>query len=174
MVASAPDVRFWAERGGLLLKRARQEASLNQTALADASGTSRTTLSAYEHGRKSPTLETAGRILDAAGFQLAFEPKIAFTRHAGADGRAFYVPDRLPRLPPGRALTRVHPGFARGRVFDLADRGQRREAYSGVLCLGSPDDLLSYVDGVLLLDLWGELALPGPVREAWRPVTAQL
>ncbi|MEV4084367.1 helix-turn-helix transcriptional regulator, partial [Nonomuraea fuscirosea] len=59
------DVALWARRGGLLFKQARHAASLNQKALASVSGTSRTTLSAYEHGRKSPTLETAGRILDA-------------------------------------------------------------------------------------------------------------
>ncbi|MFI6499867.1 helix-turn-helix transcriptional regulator [Nonomuraea typhae] len=159
-----PDVRFWAERGGLLIKRARQAASLNQTALADLSGTSRTTLSAYEHGRKSPTLETAGRILDAAGFHLALEPKIGFTEHEGS----FYVPDRLPRLPTAQALARVD--YPAGNLRDLADRDDRREVYLAVLTGGSAEDVLRYVDGVLLIDLWSELELSETVRRAWAPL----
>lgn len=171
----APDVRFWAERGGLLLKQARQAARLNQTALATVSGTSRTTLSAYEHGRKSPTLETAGRILDAAGFQLAVEPKVTFTEHVGDDGRPFHVPDRLPRLPAARALATVTlPGAAAGRSYRLADRGERRLVYTAVLCGGGPADLLRCVDGVLLVDLWAELSLPDRVRAAWLPLVTSL
>ncbi|NUR83600.1 MAG: helix-turn-helix transcriptional regulator [Nonomuraea sp.] len=145
-----PDVRYWAESGGLLLKRARHAASLPQLALAEASGTSRTTLSAYEHGRKSPTLETAGRILDAAGFRLAVEWKVEFTRYPGG----FHVPDRLWRLPVGRAL---------------AVR-RRREVYAELLREGSPEELLAAVDGAFLVDLWAELELPAEVREAWEPV----
>ncbi len=33
-----------------------------------------------------------------------------------------------------------------------------------------PDDLLRYVDGLLLVDLWDELVLPREVRGAWQPV----
>ena len=35
---------------------------------------------------------------------------------------------------------------------------------------GRPADILAYVDGALLLDLWGELVLPRVVRSAWAPV----
>ena len=62
------------------------------------SGTSRTTLSAYEHGRKSPTLETAGRILDAAGFRLALEAKVGVLHPASP---------RRPRRSPCRAGCRA-------------------------------------------------------------------
>ncbi|MDR8408280.1 helix-turn-helix domain-containing protein [Nonomuraea sp. 3-1Str] len=165
-----PDVTFWAQRGGWLFKQARHAASMKQAALASASGTSRTTLSAYEHGRKSPTLETAGRILDAAGFRLALEPKVEFTRGVAADGRPFHVPSRLPRLPPSRALARV---TVLGRAYDLADRGQRREAYAALLGAGGPEDLLAHVDGVLLVELWDELPLPDAVRSAWLPLVRE-
>ena len=45
------------EPGGLL-ERARASAGLTQDELARRAGTSRTTLSAYENGRKSPTIAT--------------------------------------------------------------------------------------------------------------------
>ncbi|MFC4118554.1 helix-turn-helix transcriptional regulator [Nonomuraea zeae] len=164
------EVAFWAKRGGLLFKQARHAASLNQKALAGVSGTSRTTLSAYEHGRKSPTLETAGRILDAAGFRLVLEAKVEFAAHAGADGRAFHVPSRLPRLPVAAAL-----GVARlgGRVYDLADRDERRAAYVALLREGSPQELLDHVDGVLLVELWDELVLPPEIRAGWWPLVEE-
>src|SRR5664279_4592903 len=49
-----------------LLIRARREARLSQSELAARARTSRPTLSAYEHGRTSPTLRTAARLLAAA------------------------------------------------------------------------------------------------------------
>ncbi|WP_219460144.1 helix-turn-helix transcriptional regulator [Nonomuraea rhizosphaerae] len=162
-----PDVTFWAARGGLLLKRARHAANMNQKALAGMSGTSRTTLSAYEHGRKSPTLETAGRILDAAGFRLTLEPKVSFVSRQGEGGHPFHVPDRLPRLPAAKALASVRLG---GKVYDLADRTDRREAYALLVRQGSQRELLDHLDGVLLVELWDELVLPEAVRAAWAPL----
>ncbi|WP_113705353.1 helix-turn-helix transcriptional regulator [Nonomuraea lactucae] len=162
-----PDVTFWAECGGLLFRQARHAASMKQSALAGLSGTSRTTLSAYEHGRKSPTLETAGRILDAAGFRLALEPKIDFAGGVGVDGRPFYVPSRLPRLAVAQALATV---TLRGRPYDLADRRERREAYAVLLGEGDPEELLAHVDGVLLVELWDDLVLPAAIRSAWLPL----
>ncbi|MGI5267930.1 helix-turn-helix transcriptional regulator [Nonomuraea sp. CA-218870] len=153
-----PDVNFWAARGAMLLKQARHEASMRQQQLAGMCGTSRTTLSAYEHARKSPTLETAGRILDAAGFRLALEPKVEFTGG---------VPNRLPRLPVGQALGRVR---VRERVYDLAVREQRRQAYAVLLRDGDSQQLLAHVDELLLTDLWEELDLPAGVRSRWAPV----
>ncbi|HEX8766832.1 MAG TPA: hypothetical protein VF714_00595 [Jatrophihabitans sp.] len=35
---------------------------------------------------------------------------------------------------------------------------------------GGPEDVLRYIDGVLLVDLWNELVLPPDVRAAWWPV----
>ncbi|MER6944462.1 helix-turn-helix domain-containing protein [Nonomuraea sp. NPDC000554] len=157
-MVSLPDVR-WAERGGLLLKQARHAASMKQSVLASVSGTSRTTLSAYEHGRKSPTLETAGRILDAAGFRLVLEPKVEFARVG-----TVFVPNRLPRLGVDKALATMR---FRDRVYDLADRAARRDAYTALLREGTPQEILDHVDGVLLVELWPELALPPAVRAAW-------
>ncbi|GAA2216330.1 hypothetical protein GCM10009850_117990 [Nonomuraea monospora] len=164
------EIAVWARRGGLLFRQARHAASLNQKALASVSGTSRTTLSAYEHGRKSPTLETAGRILDAAGFRLVLEAKVECAAHEGADGRAFHVPSRLRRLPVAAALGVVRLGE---RDHDLSDRDERRAAYTALLCGGGPAEVLGHVDGVLLIDLWDELVLPDEIRGAWQPLVEE-
>jgi hypothetical protein len=41
--------------------------------------------------------------------------------------------------------------------------------YEIVLREGTPDDVLAYVDGALLRDLWDELVLPVAIRRAWEP-----
>jgi transcriptional regulator with XRE-family HTH domain len=158
-----------------LLKRARLAAGKTQVDIAWAAGTSRTTLSAYEHGRKSPTLDTAERIVEAAGFEFALDPQVAFTDRLTHRGRPFSVPDRLFRLPLDRAFAKVvlplHLNWSDpGAEYDLADRRERARVYEIVLREGLPDDVRTYVDGALLVDLWPELVLPSEIREAWVPL----
>jgi len=57
------------------LREARRRAGLSQAALAERAGTSQATLSAYERGRKHPSVETFSRLLAAAGSGLAVEPR---------------------------------------------------------------------------------------------------
>ncbi|KYH44163.1 helix-turn-helix transcriptional regulator [Branchiibius sp. NY16-3462-2] len=158
--------------GASLLEEARAAAGLSQAALAAAAGTSRPTLSAYENGRKSPSIQTASRLLEAAGFELTVAPRVEFQEMAIDRGRPILVPTELPRLPLDRAFAVVelplHLNWSdRGRVFDLRDRRQRARVYEIVLREGRPEDVLSYVDGALLVDLWDELVLPRPVRLGW-------
>ena len=158
-----------------VLVRAREAAGLSQAALAHLAGTSRSTLSAYEHGRKSPTLQTAARIVAAAGFDLALAPRIEFRQALASRGRPIQVPNALPRLPLDRALATVelplHLNWSdRGRRYELRDRRQRARVYEIVLREGGPVDILTYIDGALLIDLWDELVLPRDVRTAWHAV----
>jgi len=158
-----------------ILEQARIEAGLSQAALAARALTSRPTLSAYENGKKSPSLETARRILAAAGFALTITPTIEFREVAGSRGRPIAVPTRLPRLPLGHALATVELPIQlnwsdRGRRYDLRQRRQRARVYELVLREGGPGDVLAYIDGALLVDLWDDLVLPAAVRDAWRPV----
>ena len=158
-----------------LLERARVSSGLNQEELARRAGTSRPTLSAYEHGRKSPTVATFERLLSGAGWELAAEPRVSFARQASARGKPVWVPDRLPRLDVARALTVVelplHLNWsAPGRVFDLRARADRARVYEIVLQEGTPADILAYIDGALLVDLWEDLVLPRTVRSAWTPL----
>lgn len=158
-----------------LLVRAREAAGLTQAALAEISGTSRPTLSAYENGRKSPTLDTVQRIVRGAGYELTLEPRIEFLDVGIDRGRPILVPNHLPRLPVAQALRVVelpmHVNWSdRERRFDMRDRRQRARVYEHVLREGGPQDVLTYVDGALLIDLWGELVLPRAVRAGWREV----
>lgn len=60
----------WA---GNLIKLARHDANLSQRELATRARTSQATLSAYEAGKKSPSLETLARIIRAAGRDLRIQ-----------------------------------------------------------------------------------------------------
>ena len=55
----------------VLISHARHAAHLSLRALATRSGTSHATISAYETGRVTPTVDTLDRILRAAGFTAA-------------------------------------------------------------------------------------------------------
>jgi transcriptional regulator with XRE-family HTH domain len=161
-----------------ILVAARRSAGLSQDELAKRAGTSRPTLSSYEHGHRSPTLQTAARILGAAGFTLDAVPIITFAEHRTERGRPIPLPSRLPRLEPARALANValplHLNWSEpGRRFDLRDRRQRARVYEIVLREGTADDVLTYIDGVLLVELWDDLFLPRRVRAAWAPLIEQ-
>jgi transcriptional regulator with XRE-family HTH domain len=55
---------------GDLLRLARVKAGLTQAVLAERAGVAQTLISAYENGRRQPTLPTLMRLLEAAGFDL--------------------------------------------------------------------------------------------------------
>jgi transcriptional regulator with XRE-family HTH domain len=160
-----------------LLEHIRTSSGLTQEELARRAGTSRPTLSAYERGRKSPTVATFARLLFKAGWDLDAQPRVSFTRQATSRGKPTWIPDRLPRLDVAHAFAAVelplHLNWsAPGRVFDLRSRADRARAYEIVLQEGTPADILSYVDGALLVDLWEDLVLPRSLRSAWAPLIA--
>src|ERR1700759_1033194 len=147
-----------------LLEQVRVSSGMTQEELARRAGTSRPTLSAYEHGRKSPTVATFARLLARAGWDLAAQPHVSFTQQTSARGKPTWVPDRLPRLDVMHALAAVelplHLNWsAPGRVFDLGSRADRARLYEVVLQEGTPTDILPYVDGALLVVLWDSLVL---------------
>jgi transcriptional regulator with XRE-family HTH domain len=53
-----------------LIRMARREAGLSQQQLAARAGTSQAAVSAYESGRRSPSVDTLCRLLAAAGFEV--------------------------------------------------------------------------------------------------------
>jgi transcriptional regulator with XRE-family HTH domain len=62
---------------GASLRDARHRAGLTQAELASRAGTSQAAISAYEHGRKAPSVETLARVLAAAGTRLTTAPASA-------------------------------------------------------------------------------------------------
>ncbi len=69
------------------LRTARTRAGLSQVELAQRTETSQATVSAYERGRKEPSVATLERLLAALGSRLAVMPAPAITvpsraRHA--------------------------------------------------------------------------------------------
>jgi transcriptional regulator with XRE-family HTH domain len=158
-----------------LLAEARRAAGMSQDELARRAHTSRPTLSAYEHGRKSPTLETTARLLAEAGFELTVQPVVTFVDQVTTRGRTVTVPTTLRRLPLDRAFATVvlpvHLNWSDpGQRFDLRDRAQRAWVYEIVLREGIPEDILAYIDGALLIDLWDDLVIPRDIRAAWTPL----
>lgn len=166
-------------RSSELLARVRQSAGLSQEQLARGAGTSRTAVSAYEHGRKSPSLDTVDRLLGVAGYHLDARPQMRFSDVPSARGRSVRVPTSLPRLSVERALAAVELPLTLnwsqpGRVFRLSKRGDRARVYELVLREGNDSDVLRYLDGALLVDLWDELVLPRSIRAAWLPLISQI
>lgn len=158
-----------------LLAEARGAAGLSQEELARRAHTSRTTLSAYENGRKSPTLTTMERLLAEAGYRLSIENRIDFAEVVTARGRTVWVPNHLPRLMIHQAMATVvlplHLNWSTpGVAVDLSDPTQRARCYEIVLREGGPEDIITYVDGALLVDLWDKIVLPRDIRHAWDPV----
>ena len=122
-------------------------------------------------------MDTVQRVLAATGHELEAVPVVTFTERVSGRGRVFAVPDRLSRLPARRAMATItlplHVSWSDpGRVSHLADRAQRARVYEALLREGRGPDIVTYVDGALLVDLWDELVLPRDVRDAWAPVIA--
>jgi transcriptional regulator with XRE-family HTH domain len=86
-----------------LIRDARRRAGLTQAELAELSGTSQATISAYEHGAKTPAPDTLGRVLAAAGMRLTAVPA-----------------SRPVRVPRAGELDRRSRVLA--QVLDLAER----------------------------------------------------
>ena len=143
--------------------------------LARRAGTSRPTVSAYEHGRVSPTLDTLERLIAATGNRLTVTPTMHWTQVPVGRGRIAFVPDRLPDLAAQQALRTtdlpLHLDWSSPiRRVRLSDRRQRLQAYEVLLREGRPTDIESIVDGSLLVDGWEDMFLPQAVRSSWQPL----
>jgi transcriptional regulator with XRE-family HTH domain len=155
-----------------VLRTARRARGLTQVQLAQISGTSQATLSAYERGLKSPSLKVAARILQAMGFDLNLRVHIDWKEHHPPGIVAFWVPSILwsVETPDCFATLGMYDDIGKSdkTEWDMHDREQRKGAYELLIRRGRPEQMLRWMDGALLLDLWDELDLPDPVREAWR------
>jgi transcriptional regulator with XRE-family HTH domain len=77
---------------GALLRQARKRAGLSQVDLAGRAGVTQSVISAYESGRRQPSIPALARLIDAAGFELT----LGLRRSSG----------HRRRLPVGRQVRR--------------------------------------------------------------------
>ena len=162
-----------------LLEVARRHCGLTQAELAAKAGTSQAALSAYERGLKSPSLRVASRIVEAAGCDLSLCVHIDWVEHRVPEMDPFWAPNLLWNVDmPDCFATLAIPdliGDGPMREWDMRAREQRRGVYEQLIRCGLPQQMIRWVDGPLLVDVWEELDLPEPIRKAWRPaiVTAR-
>ncbi|GAB3195278.1 hypothetical protein GCM10027062_01910 [Nocardioides hungaricus] len=170
-------VANWRSQPQTVIEEARLASGLGQAELAALSGTSQPTLSAYERRKKTPGLAVAERIVNAAGWNIALQPRVSFTEHPAPPGFRFpfTVPDRLWRLEAPACLRTI-------KFFDLIDedndkfwwdlshRADRKLVYERLLTYGDEGSLRLYLDAALLIDLWPEMDVPEPMRTHWAAI----
>jgi transcriptional regulator with XRE-family HTH domain len=170
-------VANWRPQPRTVIEEVRLASGLSQAELAALSGTSQPTLSAYERGKKTPGLAVAERIVNAAGWNIALQPRVSFTEHPAPPGFRFpfTVPDRLWRLEAPACFRTI-------KFFDLVDedndkfwwdlslRADRKLVYERLLTYGDEGHLRLYLDAALLIDLWPEMDVPEPMRTHWAAV----
>lgn len=122
-------------RPAQLIYEARNRASLTQVELAGRSGTRQSAVSAYETGKREPSISTLQRLLAAAGFDLQLE-----ITEATAASR---------RLPPSPLAQRLET--TRDEIIAVIERyGGRNAHVFGSLARG---DATTESDLDLLVDL---------------------
>ena len=99
---------------GELLRDVRRRRGLTQADLARRAGTSQPVVSAYEHGRRDPTVGTLQRLVDAAGEQLRISADVA----TGGPAPARSAEEHAQRLVDVLLLADAIPGRPRPRVLD--------------------------------------------------------
>jgi len=156
-----------------MLRTARRARGLTQVQLARISGTSQATLSAYERGLKSPSLKVAARILASTDHELTLRARIDWVEHEAPGIPKFWVPSMLWAVEPPTCFATLempdqirHSGM---RNWNMRDRDGRRGAFEQLVRFALPQQMIRWIDGGLLIDLWEELDLPDPVRRSWQP-----
>ncbi len=133
-----------------LLRRARTDARLSQTELAARAGVAQPVISAYESGRREPSLPMLTKLIEATGHRMRIQ--------------LLQSPDARPGLPDSRLGRRLRR--QRRAVLDIAAaRGARNVRVFGSVARGD-EHIESDVD--LLVDLErgvGLVGLAGLTRE---------
>jgi hypothetical protein len=87
-----------------------------------------------------------------------------------ADTKVYHVPDSLDDLRgPATGVLRLPLSLFWGPVhsFDIGDDGLAQIVYQAVINEGTKEDLSTYLNRNLLIDLWPRLSLPWRVYDLW-------
>jgi uncharacterized protein len=117
---------------GALLRQARNRAGLSQVGLAARAGVTQSVISAYESGKRQPSIPALTRLVGAAGFELTLglrRPPGRLRRLSGPVGR------RVRRHRKDVVAAAAAHGVSNLRVFGSVARGEDR--------FGSDVDLLA-------------------------------
>jgi transcriptional regulator with XRE-family HTH domain len=158
-----------------VIEQARRAAGLSQRQLAEQAGTQQSSVSEYESRKKSPTLDVVERLLTAADAELAIRPTIDFDVREDPEIGTYLVPERLWSVPIPDCFSRVQVlGYVfksrRHRVWDLSVETERIDYYEWAIVHGIAELMLDSIDGILLMQVWDRLNIPGVIREAWQPL----
>ena len=126
------------ETAGILLRRARVGAGMSQAELAFRAAVAQSVISAYEAGRRQPSLPTLAKLIDAAGWDLVVDVQSQ--------------PPQLSRLsgPVGRQVRRKRRDLVAAaaahdvtnlRVFGSVARGEDRPGSDVDLLVDLPPDI---------------------------------
>lgn len=108
-----PVVYHLPMNAGATLRAVRNAAHLTLRALASAAHTSHSTLAAYESGRVVPTVDTAERVIEAAGFRLEQCLVQNIADHATRGDELLQVLELAAMFPARHASTLPFPRFGR-------------------------------------------------------------
>jgi transcriptional regulator with XRE-family HTH domain len=84
---------------GSTLRDLRQKAGLTQSEVARRVGIPSTVISAYECGRRQPSLEVAGRIIEAMGFDIRFVKTLDHVEQGRKLADVLLLAEALPSRP---------------------------------------------------------------------------
>lgn len=158
-----------------VIEQARRAAGCSQQLLATWAGTQQSSISEYESRKKSPTLEVVERLLEACEAELAIKPIILFDILQDPEIGQYLVPERLWSVPMPDCFSKVQvTGLLfksrRHRVWDLSVEAERIDYYEWAIVHGHPELMCDSIDGILLMQVWDRLSIPGVIRDAWQPV----
>ena len=124
--------------GDQLVRSARQRAHLTQAQLAERAGVTQSVVSAYESGRRQPSLPTLTALVEATGVELEVSLKPIPRRLGALTGpigqRARRERRRLKAIAANRGVTNL-------RVFGSVARGEDRADSDLDLLVDLPSDI---------------------------------
>jgi uncharacterized protein len=107
-----------------ILRAARRRAGISQVELARRAGVTQSVISAYESGRRQPSLPTLAALIEAAGYEL----EVSVQESPGMLGRLTGPVGRRVRRHRAEMVTAAAAhGVANLRVFGSVARGEDRD-----------------------------------------------
>lgn len=136
---------------GELLRLARESARITQSELAKRAGTRQGAISAYETGKRDPTVGTLARLIEATGFELRLDmdpPSGSGSVISGSPlGQRL-----LSHRAEIRAVVEAHGG-SNVRVFGSVARGDDRDGSDLDLLVELPDRTGLFTIGAIARDV---------------------